>query len=148
MNLEDGGLWLHIQDDGHVIMRTKDESDEYNPLYPETQAKYVIDAAGANLQTKIYQHYFERDDVITTLSSNDNETVYTSLAKLISNPNIVVAKEIVTNNLEINDVNIEDQWISEFTAYDETGVYVMYKCRCIFNEYADGSFDKTPEVII
>lgn len=146
--LEDGGLWLHLQDDGHIIMKTKNESGEYAPLYPETQAKYVIDAAGENLQTKSYKAYFDRDDVVTTLTPNSDFTVYTSEAKLKSNSNIIVARKVLSDTSKTAGDGISEQWTLVYTAYDETGVYVMYKCQQILNGYTDGRWENTPEVII
>lgn len=140
-NLDDGGLWLHMQEDGHVILKTKNETGEYLTVYPEVQASYVLDASGENLQRKIYRHYFERDDVTTHYKEDGN--VYTGQAKLISNPAVTVAKWIMTDTSE------EDgRYTEEFTVYDETGVYIVYKTKRVFIENEDGSYDCMPEVIV
>lgn len=41
-HLESFGLWVHIQDDGHVILKTPN-GELYNALYPETKTDYVFD---------------------------------------------------------------------------------------------------------
>lgn len=141
VNLDDGGLWLHMQEDGHVILKTKNENGEYRTVYPEIQAAYVLDAAGENLQRKIYRHYFERDDVTSHYKENDN--IYTGEAKLISNPAVTVAKSVMTNTSDT-----DGRYTEEFTVYDETGVYIVYKTKRVFTENEDGSYDCTPEVIV
>ena len=140
VNLEDGGLWLHMQDDGHIIMKTKNEAGEYVALMPETQAKYVFDEVGESLQKKIYRHYFDRDDVKITMVETDN--VYTTTATLL-NTTIDVAKAVMTDNLDVDGTATE-----EFTVYDETGVYVMYKCKKTYTDNGSGTQTCTPEIIV
>jgi hypothetical protein len=141
-NLEDGGLWMHLQDDGHIILKTKNESGEYIPLYPETRASYVKDVNGKSLQRWIYQHYFERDDVKITFK--DEDPVFSFIATLADrDEEIVVAKNVITDSM-----NISGKRVSEFTAYDDTGVYVMYRCKYVEQKYNAYNIDVTPEVII
>lgn len=133
--LEEGGLWLHVQNDGHVILRTKDENGTFTVFYPETKAKYIFDETGENLQKKIYQHYFDRDDV--KIIFKDNDPVYTMEAKLLNNPDITVAKATLTE--DDNGVQTED-----FVTYDETGYIVTYHCKKIYEQ--DGNqYIVTPE---
>lgn len=144
--LEEGGLWLQLQDDGHVLMKKRTTGGEFETIYPEVMADYVKDATGQSLQKKIYQHYFERDDVKTKLSiqnNADNTSVYTSTATLLSNPEIVVAKCVATDKLDVDGTYVE-----EFTCYDETGILIMYKCKRVLTENEDGSYTIVPEVII
>lgn len=140
-NLEDGGIWMHLQDDGHIILKTKNESGDYVPMQPETKASYVVDDAGTSLQRKIYQKYFDRDDVKVRLV--DNDPIFTITASLLNNENVVIAKSTIT---DISDENT--QYVEEFTCYDETGVYVMYKCKKQYVDNGDNTFDIIPEVII
>lgn len=140
-NLEDGGLWMHLQEDGHIILKTKDENGQYVPMYPETQASYVKDATGKSLQRWIYQHYFERDDVKVTFK--DEDPVFTLTATLTSNENVVVARHVITDNVAING-----QKVSEFTAYDDTGVYVMYRTKTSETWNDNYNAYSVPEVII
>lgn len=140
-NLEDGGIWMHLQDDGHIILKTKDESGQYVPMYPETYASYIKDATGKSLQRWIYQHYFERDDIKITFV--DEDPVFTLTATLLSNPNIVVAKHTITDSVAVNG-----QKVHEFTAYDETGVYVMYRTKMVDTWNNNYNYHSVPEVII
>lgn len=140
-NLEDGGIWMHLQDDGHIILKTKDENGEYIPMYPETQASYIKDATGKSLQRWIYQHYFERDDV--TIEFEDTDPVFTLTAKLLSNEKVVVAKHII-----IDSVLTNKQKVHEFTAYDETGVYVMYRTKIVDTWENNYKVSSVPEVIM
>lgn len=140
-NLEDGGIWMHLQDDGHIILKTKDENGRYVPMYPETYASYVKDATGKNLQRWIYQHYFEREDVKVTFT--DEDPVFTLTATLLSNENIVVAKHTITDSVAVNG-----QKVHEFTAYDETGVYVMYRTKMVDTWSNNYNYHSVPEVII
>lgn len=139
-NLENGGIWMHLQDDGHVILKTKDENGEYVPMYPETQADYVKDANGKSLQRWIYQHYFDRDDVKITFK--DEDPVFSFIATLVDSE-IIVAKNIITDS-----VNTNGKRVSEFTAYDDTGIYVMYRCKRVEQKYDNYNVDSVPEVII
>lgn len=123
-NLENGGIWMHLQDDGHIILKTKNENGEYVPMYPETQASYVKDANGKSVQRWIYQHYFEREDV--KIEFEDTDPVFTLTARLLSNENIIVAKHTITDSVSTNK-----QKVHEFTAYDETGIYVMYRTKIV-----------------
>lgn len=144
--LEEGGLWLQLQEDGHVLMKKRTANGKFETIYPEVMADYVKDVTGQSLQKKIYQHYFERDDVKTKLSiqnNADNTSVYTSTATLLSNPEIVVAKCVATDKLDVDGTCVE-----EFTCYDETGILIMYKCKRVLTENEDGSFEVIPEVII
>ena len=144
--LEEGGLWLQLQEDGHVLMKKRTANGQFETIYPEVLADYVKDVTGQPLQKKIYQHYFERDDVKTKLSIQNNAdktSVYTSTATLLSNPKIVVAKCVTTDKLDVDGTCIE-----EFTCYDETGILIMYKCKRVLTENEDGSFEVIPEVII
>lgn len=144
--LEEGGLWLQLQDDGHVLMKKRTTGGEFETIYPEVMADYVKDITGQSLQKKIYQHYFERDDVKTKLSiqnNADNTSVYTSTATLLSNPEIVVAKCVTTDKMDIDGTCVE-----EFTCYDETGILIMYKCQSTLTFHEDGSYTSVPEVII
>lgn len=144
--LEEGGLWLQLQEDGHVLMKKRTTDGKFETIYPEVMADYVKDVTGQSLQKKIYQHYFERDDVKTKLSiqnNADNTSVYTSTATLLSNPEIVVAKCVTTDKLDVDGTCIE-----EFTCYDETGILIMYKCKRVLTENEDGSYTSVPEVII
>lgn len=141
VNLAEGGMWLHMQDDGHIIIKTKSEDGTFTTLYPETQASYVFDATGESLQRKIYRNYFDRDDIKILL--NNSDPVYTRTAVLASNNSIIVAKEVTTDTLDENG-----KVTTEYTAYDETGVYVMYKCKEVLTDYGDGNYDTTIEVII
>ena len=120
-----------MQDDGHIIMKTKNEAGEYVTLMPETQAKYVFDEVGESLQKKIYRHYFDRDDVKITMVETDN--VYTTTATHL-NTTIDVAKAVMTDNLDVDGTATE-----EFTVYDETGVYVMYKCKKTYTDNGSGT---------
>lgn len=118
-NLESDGLWLHIQSDGHVIMKTPNTDGGYSVIYPETKAKYVFDATGASLQKKLFQTYLDRDDVIVTMTESEN--VYTIEAKLLNNQTVIVAREVITDNFEENN-----SMTDELTIYDETGIAVIY----------------------
>lgn len=140
-NLEDGGIWMHLQDDGHIIIKTKDENGEYIPMYPETQASYVKDVQGKSLQRWIYQHYFERDDV--KIEFEDTDPVFTLTAKLLSNEKVVVAKHIITDSVLTNK-----QKVHEFTAYDETGVYVMYRTKIVDTWENNYKVSSVPAVIM
>lgn len=140
-NLEEGGIWLHMQDDGHIVMKTKNSEGRFVAMYPETQAVYVNDVTGENLQRKIYRNYFDRDDI--KILCNDSDLVCTRTAVLASNNSIVVAKEIMTDTLDENG-----KVTKEYTAYDESGVYVMYKCKKVLTDYGNGTSDTTIEVII
>lgn len=140
-NLENGGLWMHLQEDGHVIIKTKDENGEYIPVYPETKAEYVKDATGKSVQRWIYQHYFERDDVKVTFK--DEDPVFTLTATLLSNENIVVAKHTITDSVATNG-----QKVHEFTTYDETGVYIMYRTKMVDTWSNNYNYHSVPEVII
>lgn len=140
-NLEEGGLWLDLQDDGHVIIKTKNTDGTYSTLFPETKASYITDEIGESLQRKIYRHYFERDDVKVVME--DNDPVYTSTATLLSNSNITVAKSVLTDTSDENGMITE-----EFTVYDETGIFVMYKCKNVYTiDDENGVYTRTPEVI-
>lgn len=144
--LEEGGLWLQLQADGHVLMKKRTTDGKFETIYPEVMADYVKDVTGQPLQKKIYQHYFERDDVKTKLliqNNADNTSIYTSTATLLSNPEIVVAKCVTTDKLDVDGTCIE-----EFTCYDETGILIMYKCKRVLTENEDGSYTSVPEVII
>lgn len=144
--LEEGGLWLQLQEDGHVLMKKRTTDGKFETIYPEVMADYVKDITGQPLQKKIYQHYFERDDVKTKLSIQNNvdkTSVYTSTATLLSNPEIVVAKCVTTDKLDVDGTCVE-----EFTCYDETGILIMYKCKRVLTENEDGSYTSVPEVII
>lgn len=139
--LEEGGIWLHMQDDGHIIIKTKNADGEYVTMFPETQASYVKDATGASLQRKIYQHYFDRDDVRVVLQ--DNDPVYTTQAFLLGT-SIKVAEATLTDNSDVDNTMIR-----EFTAYDETGNYVMYRCVDTYTmDEENGTYMRVPEVII
>ena len=143
-NLEDGGLWLHMQEDGHIIMKSKNESGEYIPYYPESRAKYILDDTGENLQRKIYRQYFERDDVVVNFKEEviDGNDTYTAKAMLVSDNTIVVAKSVATDTLAANGT-----LTTEMTVYDETGVFVVYKVRQTIVEDENGT-TVTPTVII
>lgn len=142
-NLENGGLWMDLQDDGHVVIKTKSTDGTYSTLYPETKAEYIKDATGESLQRKIYQHYFERDDV--KLSFVDEEPVFTCTATLLSNENIVVAKATLTD--VVTDEAKQD--VMEFTCYDDTGVYVMYKVKIVGTQIDGGqTYETVPEVLM
>lgn len=140
-NLEDGGIWMHLQDDGHIILKTKDENGDYVPMYPETQASYVKDANGKSIQRWIYQHYFEREDIKTTFK--DEDPVFSLTGTLLSNDRVVVVKHTITDSSSING-----QKVHEFTAYDETGVYVMYRYKKVETKYDNYNMDIVPEVIV
>lgn len=142
-NLESGGLWMDLQEDGHVVIKTKSTDGTYSVLYPETKAEYIKDAVGESLQRKIYQHYFERDDV--KLTFNDDEPVFSCVATLTSNDSIVVAKATLT------DIVTDDkkQDVLEFTCYDDTGVYVMYKTKRVGTQTNSGkTYEMVTEVLI
>ena len=127
-------------------MKKRTANGQFETIYPEVLADYVKDVTGQPLQKKIYQHYFERDDVKTKLSiqnNADNTSIYTSTATLLSNPEIVVAKCVTTDKLDVDGTCIE-----EFTCYDETGILIMYKCKRVLTENEDGSYTSVPEVII
>ena len=145
INLEDGGLWMHLQDDGHVILKTKDASGTYKVIHPETQAKYIFDATGTNLQRKLYQNYFERDDVTVTTEENNN--VITITATLHNNQAIIVAKMVQSDNLDTDSTVV-----TEYTAYDETGIYVMYKSiktiTVVKNEDGSETYHKTTDIVV
>lgn len=138
-HLESFGLWVHIQDDGHVILKTPN-GELYNALYPETKTDYVFDQSGKSLQETLYQMYFNRDDVITTITEADN--IYTSIAKLKENE-IIVAKNIITDSFDDSNTIIDELFI-----YDETGVNLLYhlKNTTIMDESGMG-FTNTPEII-
>ena len=140
-NLEDGGIWMHLQDDGHIILKTKDENGDYVPMYPETKASYVKDASGKSIQRWIYQHYFEREDIKTTFK--DEDPVFSLTGTLLSNDRVVVVKHTITDSSSING-----QKVHEFTAYDETGVYVMYRYKKVETKYDNYNMDIVPEVIV
>lgn len=141
-NLANGGVWLHLQDDGRVVMKTKQQNGEFIAIYPETKANYITSANGENLQRLIYQHTFDRDDVDISVSPFVNDDMVT-LAKLKSNPSIVVATNVTTDTMEVNN-----QMTSEFTVYDNTGVYVMYKTTTTITENEDESLTIIKTVII
>lgn len=138
-NLADGGIWMHLQDDSHIILKTKDENGGYVPLYPETKASYVVDNTGSTLQDKLYSHYFERDDVKVTYLNED--PVFKRIATLIGT-DVVVAEEILTETVD------EDKIVSikEFVCYDNTGKTVMYQTKKIYNHYNDGACEITTVV--
>lgn len=140
-NLAEGGTWLHMQDDGHVIIKSKSNDGTFTTIYPETQASYVFDNTGTSLQKKIYQHYFDRDDI--KIVYEDNNTVYTTTAVLL-NTSIVVAKSIVTDNTNINNTMMK-----EFIIYDETGIYILYHCIDTYEiDEENGIYTKIPKVIV
>lgn len=124
--LEEGGLWLHVQNDGHVILKTKVGSG-YMSYMPETEATYVFDNTGTSLQKKIYQHYFERDDV--EIKITDNEPVYTMEARLIDTDenNVIVARAVLTENEDGTETEV-------FTTFDEYGVSPTYQCTRIYKQ--------------
>ena len=132
---------MHLQDDGHIILKTKDENGEYVPMYPETQASYVKDATGKSLQRWIYQHYFEREDIKVTFK--DEDPVFTLTATLLSNPNVVIARHVITDSTAATG-----QKVSEFTAYDDTGIYVMYRTKTIETWEDNYNSYSVPEVIV
>lgn len=140
-NLANDGLWLHLQEDGHVIIKTMNEDGEYTPLYPETKAAYVYDETGESLQRKLYHRYFERDDVKVVFE--DAEPVYSLQAYLSSDESILVAKYLITDNSHVNGIIT-----SEFTCYDETGVFVTYKRLTTETRYDAQNVDFVHEVII
>ena len=140
-NLESGGLWMHMQDDGHVQIKTQNSDGTYSVLYPETYASYVKDASGKSMQKWICQHYFEREDVKVMFT--DKDPVFTRTATLLSNENIVVAKHVITDNLIVGG-----QRIHEFTAYDDTGVYIMYQTKMIETWTDNYTSYLVPEVIV
>ena len=139
--LEEGGLWLHLQDDGHIVMKKRNSDNTFEPIYPETFAAYVKDVTGQSLQRKIYQHYFDRDDIQIKIIESGN--VYTYTATLLTDPNITVATRVATDHLDSDKTCTE-----ELTCYDETGVFVMYKCKTVLTVYEDGSYTMVPTVII
>ena len=141
-NLANGGVWLHLQDNGRVVMKTKQENGEFIAIYPETKAEYIRSANGENLQRMIYQHTFDRDDIDVTVSAVIDDVMTTS-AKLKSNPSIVVVTNVTTDTMDTNN-----QMTSEFTVYDNTGVYVMYKTTTTITENEDESLTITKTVII
>ena len=142
IRLSDGGVWLHLQEDGRVVMKTKQQNGDFIVIYPETKADYIRSADGVNLQRLIYQHAFDRDDVDVTSSDIVND-VMTVSAKLKSNSNITVATNVITDTSDV-----DNKITSEFTVYDNTGVYVVYKTTTPITENVDGSFTRTRTVII
>lgn len=141
-NLANGGVWLHLQDDGRVVIKTKQQNGEFIAIYPETKAEYITSTNGENLQRLIYQHTFDRDDVDVSVSAVVNDTMTVS-AKLKNNPSITVATNVVTDTTDINK-----QMVSEFTVYDNTGVYVVYKTITTITENVDESLTITTSVTI
>ena len=140
-NLEEGGIWLHTQEDGHVVIKTMNTSGEYISLYPETNAMYITDANGESLQRKLYKHYFERDDV--KVKYIDNDPVYTTEARLLST-NVVVAKLVFTDNFDDKGTATE-----EMTIYSETGDgSVLYKCKRTFTDNGDDTYECIPEILM
>ena len=124
--LEEGGLWLHVQNDGHVILKTKVGSG-YMSYMPETEANYVFDNTGTSLQKKIYQHYFERDDVEVTIK--DNDPVYTMEARLIDTDenDVIVARVVLTENADGTETEV-------FTTFDEYGENPTYQCTRVYKQ--------------
>lgn len=141
-NLASGGVWLHLQADGRVIMKSKQENGDFIAVYPETKADYIASNDGVNLQRLIYQHAFDRDDVDVNVSAIVNDVMTTS-AKLKNNPSIIVATKVTTDTTEI-----DSKMTSEFTVYDNTGVYVMYKAITTTTENVDESLTITNTIVI
>ncbi len=141
-NLVEGGLWLHLQGNGRVIMKTKQSDGSFVTMYPETKASYITSTDGVDLQDLIYQHTFDRDDINVSVSPFVNDEMVT-LAKLKSNSSIVVATNVTTDTIDTNN-----QMTSEFTVYDNTGVYVMYKATTTITENEDESLTIIKTVII
>lgn len=56
--LEEGGLWLQLQEDGHVLMKKRTANGKFETIYPEVMADYVKDATGQSLQKKILSALF------------------------------------------------------------------------------------------
>lgn len=138
-HLESFGLWVHIQDDGHVILKTPN-NQEYNILYPETQANYVFSVSGKSLQENLYQNYFNRDDVVTIITEENN--VYTGVAK-IKNSEIIIAKNIIIDSLDTLNTVIEELFI-----YDESGLDLLYHLKNTTVLDDNGlTITNTPEVI-
>lgn len=139
--LDDGGIWLHTQENDGIIIKTKNSDGEFVAMYPETQASLVKDVTGGNMQDWIYRHYFERDDVKVTYK--DEDPVFTFTASLVSNGN-VVAKYVVTD-----ETNISGKKYSSFTAYDETGrnapLYKFNKIETVHDKY---NIEIVPEVLV
>ena len=52
-NLADGGLWLHEQEDGSILLKIRNQDGTFSVYYPATEAKYVKDSSGHNLQELI-----------------------------------------------------------------------------------------------
>jgi len=140
-NLESGGLWMHLQDDGHVQIKTQNSDGTYSVLYPETYASYVKDASGKNLQNWICQHYFERNDVKVMFT--DEDPVFTRTATLLSDESIVVARQSIIDNLVSGG-----QKIHEFTAYDDSGIVVMYHTKRVETWTDNYTYYSVPEVIV
>lgn len=136
-NLENGGIWMHLQEDGHIILKTKNENGEYIPMYPETQADYINDKSGDNLQRIIYRHYFDREDVVTSFRESNGKEIYEAKQN-----NVIVAK------IEIEDkIDDGNNATETFTVYDATGIFVMYQVRKIYTEN-NGVITCTPTTIL
>ena len=130
--LQTDGLWVHIQEDGHVILKKVNEIGEESELYPETKASFVIDASGQQLQRKLYREYFGRDDITINIYVSEDELEYTQEA-ILSETEIVIARQITTDNLDTDDGNI----ITEFIAYDESGENIVYHRFSTMTETVD-----------
>lgn len=139
-NLEHGGIWMHLQDDGRVVLKTKDENGNFAAMYPETYAEYIKDTNGQTLQKWLYQRYFDRDDVKITFE--DNDPVFKLTATLLTT-GIVVAEHTITDS-----VNMNGKKVHHFTAYDdETGKYVMYRYKKTETLHSNYLIDIIPEVV-
>ena len=138
--LEQGGIWLHLQDDGRVIIKTRDDAGDYVSLHPETKASYVTDINGKSLQRWIYQNYFEREDVIVNFE--DADPVFTFTATNTSG--IVVARYVVTDSVLTNS-----QKVHEYFVYDEeTGETVLYATKTTDTWDGNYKMSSVTEVIV
>lgn len=138
--LEQGGIWLHLQEDGRVIIKTRNETGEYTTLHPETKAEYVSDSTGKSLQRWIYQNYFERDDV--TVDYVDEDPIFTFTVTNASG--IRVAQYMITDSVITTGTKVH-----EMTAYDEeTGETVLYKTKTVDTWKDNYNMSSVTEVIM
>ena len=93
-SLNSDGLWVHIQEDGSVILKRINEAYEEYELYPQTKAEYITDASGQQLQRKLYREYFGRDDVTVRIRVSDDELQYIQEA-VLNTTQVVIARQII-----------------------------------------------------
>lgn len=123
-NLANGGLWMHVQDDGSILLKTRNQDGSFSMYYPATHAKYVVDSSGHNVQDVIYHHYFERDDVKVIMA--DNEPIQTTTATLLLDDTVVAQSVLIDNTDE------DSTMTQELIVQDETGTIILYQHKDLY----------------